>query len=147
MKYLFHNFINTLRHYKASSLLNIFGMAVAFAAFYVILTQVQWGFTYNHGIEDGDRIFVMTRPNPGKDGELNLYYARPMAEQILTSVSGVESSGSITFATEVDESMFYLKEGDNVRKFSAIENRATPSVFDVFNFEAESGTLDRKSVV
>ena len=145
MKYLFHNFINTLRHYKASSLLNIFGMAVAFAAFYVILTQVQWGFTYNQGLSDGERIFVMTRPNPGKDGELNLYYARPMAEQILTSVSGVESFGSITFATEVDESMFYLKEGDNVRKFSAIENRATPSVFDVFNFEAESGTFDDMS--
>ena len=71
MKYLFHNFINTLRHYKASSLLNIFGMAVAFAAFYVILTQVQWGFTYNKGIEDGERIFLMTRPNPGKDGDLN----------------------------------------------------------------------------
>ena len=47
MKYLFHNFINTLRHYKASSLLNIFGMAVAFAAFYVILTQVQWQFLHS----------------------------------------------------------------------------------------------------
>ena len=145
MKYLFHNFINTLRHYKASSLLNIFGMAVAFAAFYVILTQVQWGFTYNHGLEDGDRIFVMTRPNPGKDGEHNLYYARPMAEEILTSVPGVESFGSTTFATEVDESMFYLKEGDQVRKFSAIEQRATHSVLDVFNFEAESGTFDDMS--
>ena len=45
MKYLFRNFISTLRHYKTSSLLNIIGMAVAFAAFYVILTQVRWGFT------------------------------------------------------------------------------------------------------
>ena len=145
MKYLFHNVINTLRHYRASSLLNIFGMAVAFAAFYVILTQVRWGMTYNQGLEDGDRIFVMTRPNPGKDGELNLYYARPMAEEILTSVPGVESFGSTTFATEVDESMFYLKEGDQVRKFSAIEQRATPSVFDVFDFEAESGSFDEMS--
>ena len=89
MKYLFHNFINTLRHYKASSLLNIFGMAVAFAAFYVILTQVRWGMTYNQGLPDGDRIFVMTRPNPTQDGGRNLYFARPMAEEICTSISGV----------------------------------------------------------
>ena len=147
MKYLFHNFINTLRHYKANSLLNIFGMAVAFAAFYVILTQVQWGFTYNKGIEDGDRIFLMTRPNPGKDGELDLYFTRPMAEEICTSVPGVEAFGTSTFASGTDESIFYLKEGDNVRKFSAVEQRATQGIFDVFDFEAESGTFDDMSRV
>ena len=59
MKYIFINFINTLRRYKASSLLNIVGMAVAFAAFYIILTQVVWGFSFNKGLEDIDRIFLM----------------------------------------------------------------------------------------
>ena len=147
MKYLFHNFINTLRHYKASSLLNIFGMAVAFAAFYVILTQVQWGFTYNKGIEDGERIFLMTRPNPGKDGELELYFTRPMAEEICTSVPCVEAFGTSTFASGTDESIFYLKEGDNVRKFSAVEQRATQGIFEVFDFEAESGSFDDMSRV
>ena len=145
MKYLFHNFINTLRHYKASSLLNIFGMAVAFAAFYVILTQVRWGMTYNQGLPDGERIFVITRPNPGKDGERNLYFARPMAEELCASISGVEAFGTTTFATETDESMFYLKEGDKVRKFSAVEQRATQSVLEVFGFEAESGSFDDMS--
>ena len=145
MKYLFHNFINTLRHYKASSLLNIFGMAVAFAAFYVILTQVRWGMTYNQGLPDGDRIFVMTRPNPTQDGGRNLYFARPMAEEICTSISGVEAFGTATFATEVDKAFYYFKDGDNVRKFSTIEQKASPSVIDVFGFEAESGTFDDMS--
>ena len=67
MKYIFINFINTLRHYKASSLLNIIGMAVAFAAFYIILTQVIWGFCYNKGFEDGDRIFLMVYTNDKQD--------------------------------------------------------------------------------
>ena len=145
MKYLFNNFVNTLRHYKVSSLLNIFGMAVAFAAFYVILTQVKWGFTYNKGIEDGDRIFVMTRPNPTQDGGRNLYFARPMAEELCTSISGVEAFGTSTFASEVDESFYYFKDGDNVRKFSTVEQKATPGVLDVFGFEAESGTFDDMS--
>lgn len=145
MKYLFRNFISTLRHYKTSSLLNIIGMAVAFAAFYVILTQVRWGFTYNQGLEDGERIFLLTRPNPGSDGERNLYFARPMAEELCTSMPGVEAFGTTTFATEVDETIYYLKDGDNVRKFSTIEQRATQSILDVFGFEAESGTFDEMS--
>ena len=145
MKYLFRNFISTLRHYKTSSLLNIIGMAVAIAAFYVILTQVRWGFTYNRGLEDGERIFLMTRPNPGSDGERNLYFTRPMAEEIYASVPGVEAFGTTTFATEVDETIYYLKDGDNVRKFSTIEQRATQSILDVFGFEAESGTFDEMS--
>ena len=145
MKYLFHNFINTLRHYKVSSLLNIIGMAVAFAAFYVILTQVQWGFTYNQGLPDGERIFVMTRPNPGQDGKLELYFSRPMAEELCTSISGVEAFGTATFASGVDESIFYLKEGDDVRKFTAVEQRISQSVLDVFGFEVESGSFDEMS--
>lgn len=38
MKHLIRNFLSTIRRYKLSSLLNILGMAVAFATFYVILT-------------------------------------------------------------------------------------------------------------
>ena len=147
MKYIFLNFINTLRHYRASSLLNIFGMAVAFAAFYVILTQVRWGMTYNQGLPDGERIFVISRPNPTLDGKLNLYYARPMAEELCTTIPGVEAFGSATFASGTDETIFYIKDGDNVRKFSAVDQRATQGVFDVFGFEAESGTFDDMSQV
>ena len=54
MGYIFHNFLNTLKHYKVSSLLNILGMTVAFAAFYVIMTQVSYNFSYNKGLKDVD---------------------------------------------------------------------------------------------
>ena len=145
MKYLFHNFINTLRHYKASSLLNIFGMAVAFAAFYVILTQVQWGFTYNQGIEDGDRIFVMTYPNQDNNDEREMRFCRPLAENILSSASGVESYGTMTFYSDGDEQIYYLKDGDNVRKFSAVLQQGTEGALNVFGFEPEFGSFDEMS--
>lgn len=142
MKYLFHNFINTLRHYKASSLLNIFGMAVAFAAFYVILTQVQWGFTYNQGLPDGDRIFVMTRPYPDKEGVRELNFCRPLAEMILSSASEVESYGTMTFASDVREGQYYRKDGDNIRRISVVEQRGGKGALEVFGFEAEQGSFD-----
>ena len=99
MRYLFHNFINTLRHYKASSLLNIIGMAVAFAAFYLILTQVRWGLGYNQKLEDGDRIFLMVNTSWEAMDKQEAYFCRPIAEQLLSSASGVESYGTATFYT------------------------------------------------
>ena len=142
MKYIFHNFINTLRHYKASSLLNIFGMAVAFAAFYVILTQVRWGMTYNQGLPDGERIFVMTRPYLDKEGERELNFCRPLAENILSSVSGVESYGTMTFHSEVDEVQYYLKDGDDVRRINVIDQKGSKGALEVFGFEAVQGSFD-----
>ena len=42
--------------FKGAGLLNILGMSVAFAAIYVILVQVNYEWTFNKGIKDGDRI-------------------------------------------------------------------------------------------
>lgn len=44
---------------KASSILNVLGMTIAFAAFYVIMSQVQYDLTYNKGIKDKDNAYMM----------------------------------------------------------------------------------------
>src|SRR5574344_2443978 len=109
MRYILINFVNTLRHYKASSMLNIFGMAVAFAAFFIIMTQVRWGFTYNQGIEDVDRIYVMTKPWSQKDGSNAVHVCRPLAEQMIASASGVESYGLAFFYGISNSCNLYLE--------------------------------------
>ena len=50
MKIAIKNFITTLKRYKAASMLNLLGLAMAFAAFYVIMTQVYSAFTFNASI-------------------------------------------------------------------------------------------------
>ena len=40
MKIAFKNFITTLKRYKIASVLNIAGLALAFVAFYIIMSQV-----------------------------------------------------------------------------------------------------------
>ena len=49
MKIALRNFLTTLRRYKASSLLNIVGLTLAFTACYIILVQVRWEMTYTPG--------------------------------------------------------------------------------------------------
>ena len=43
-----------------SGILNVLGMAVAFAAFYIILVQVNYDLNFNKGIKDSEKIFVMS---------------------------------------------------------------------------------------
>lgn len=59
MKIALHNFLTTLRRYKASSLLNIVGLTLAFTAFYVILVQVRWELTFNRAIPEAERIYLV----------------------------------------------------------------------------------------
>lgn len=140
MKYIFINFINTLRHYKASSLLNIIGMAVAFAAFYIILTQVAWGFCFNKDIEDIDRIFLMVYTNDKQD-EYCYISCRPYAERTLSAVPEVESFGVAEFEKYDGGDYYYIKEGDKVRKFEGWPQAFTQDGLALFGFEEEQGSF------
>lgn len=44
---------------KASSILNILGMTIAFTAFYVIMSQVMYDLTYNSSIKDADKKYMI----------------------------------------------------------------------------------------
>ena len=76
MRYIFNNFLNTLKRYKVSSLLNIIGMAVAFAAFYVIMTQVCFNLGYNKSLKDADRTFVLSVPSQYNEGKFSIFINR-----------------------------------------------------------------------
>ena len=49
-------FFKNLRRYPTSSVLNILGLGIAFAAAYAILVQVYYDLSYNSSIKDADRI-------------------------------------------------------------------------------------------
>ena len=50
-------FFKNLRRYKVSSVLNILGLAIAFASAFIILVQVSYDFSYNKCFPDADRVF------------------------------------------------------------------------------------------
>ena len=45
------------RRFKLASALNLIGLVVSFAAFYLLMTQIIYQTTYNHGIKDYDRLY------------------------------------------------------------------------------------------
>lgn len=49
MKTLVRNFSHTFRRFFTASILNILGLSIAFASFFVIMTQVDYDYNFNKG--------------------------------------------------------------------------------------------------
>ena len=58
---MFRDFLMLLRRYTASSILNIIGMALAFASAYLILVQVNFDMSYNRKIPNAENIYRLER--------------------------------------------------------------------------------------
>ena len=58
MNTLFRNFSHTFRRFFTASVLNLLGLSIAFAACFVILTQVDYDYNYNKAYPAHDRISV-----------------------------------------------------------------------------------------
>lgn len=93
MKIALRNFLTTLRRYKASSLLNIVGLTLAFTACYIILVQVRWEMTYNRTLRDSERIYLVESTDWYTPGAWQSWLCRPMVERFLSSTSAVEAGG------------------------------------------------------
>ena len=59
MKETIKNIIYLARRFKLATTLNMMGLVVAFAAFYILMTQVIYQGSYNHSIEDYERLYRM----------------------------------------------------------------------------------------
>lgn len=90
------NFITTLKRFTASSVLNVIGLAVAFATAYLILVQVRHDFTYNKSVPDGERVFYLEMDGGSFGIASGNYYsslARPLGNSICEGNPAVEDFG------------------------------------------------------
>lgn len=141
MGYIFHNFTNTLKHYKASSVLNILGMAVAFASFYTIMTQVSFDFRYNKSIKDSDRIYALSTPSHYVTGKFDAQMCRPLGESVVSDVASVEVGGLANFQTW--EQARYLRDGEGGhRRLTLNEYMVSPAGIKTFSIETLVGSVD-----
>ena len=51
------NMLYMARRFKTATVLNFVGLTVAFAAFYLLMTQVVYNISYNSCIPDNERVF------------------------------------------------------------------------------------------
>ncbi len=91
---------------SVSGLLNVLGMAAAFAAFYVILVQVYHDFNYNKGLKDSERICSLSIPSLYDESRYMIWLNRPAHEKLISSISEFEAGG--TCYLQKQEAQIYL---------------------------------------
>ena len=124
-----------------SSILNVLGMAVAFAAFYIILVQVDYDLNFNKGIKDSEKIFSVTSGDMDGSGKRQMNFCRPLADIIIDCSPNIEYGGALSFTTGYNR---YWIEEDGVRKNVDIVgvSKFNGNALKVFGFDAVEGSLD-----
>ena len=124
-----------------SGILNVLGMAVAFAAFYIILVQVDYDLNFNKGIKDSEKVFVLSTNSQGEAKYNSLYYCRPLAEKLLQSSPNIEFGGIINLTNKADESFWINRNGEKeILTLNSTDISGT--ALKAVGFEAIEGSLD-----
>ena len=140
MKIAFKNFLTTLKRYKVASLLNIAGLALAFAAFYMIMAQVYSSMTFNRAIKDSERVYMVS-PYHEHLGEWAENVPNPICYETAAELPYVEAIASMNCFGD-DEPVWIKREGENYERNKMTVVRCTSSILDVFSFDIIAGNVD-----
>jgi putative ABC transport system permease protein len=137
MKTIIRNFLGVIRRYRLAAALNVLGLSVAFAAFMVIMMQVDYDRNFDRFHRDADRIFRME--SSGVFGsEWSNAVSRPWADAI------IQSSPHILAGTIIRgraQELYFSVETDGEKHFYEERYaRVTPSFADVFTLDMTEGS-------
>jgi len=101
MNTLARNFSHTFRRFLTASVLNIIGLAIAFASFFVIMTQVDYDLNFNKGYKDYQNIYRLEIKANDEWG-WQLWTPRPIAELIGTASPHIQASAITGWVNDND---------------------------------------------
>ena len=137
------NFLTLLRRYTTSSVLNIVGMAVAFAAVYLIAVQVKFDLSYNRVIKNSERIYRLEYPSWSGDGTWDCTWNRQLPDEISAACPEIETAGSIdmVFNSQYQDE-YSVKRNSTIENFTIKVAGAELEGLAVFPFEFVEGGID-----
>ncbi|MDR1455413.1 MAG: ABC transporter permease [Tannerella sp.] len=136
MKTIIRNFISVLRRYKLATLLNILGLSVAFAAFLIILMQVDYDRNFNRSHPGADRIFRMEMSGMMGHEWMDVV-CRPYMDLFAASSPHIQASTLVAMMGKV---FFAVEDGGETHRFHEKVERVTSGFTDVFTFDMVEGS-------
>lgn len=134
MKTIIRNFLSVLRRFKMATLLNVLGLSVAFAAFMVIMMQLDYEYNFDRFHTNSDCIY---RVEGVYGSTAQAIVSRPMANEIIASSPHIQA-GAVYLPHWAPQ--FFTVEMDDMKKgFTEKFLRVDPSFTDVFEFEMVEG--------
>lgn len=138
------NFIMLLKRYTVSSALNILGMAVAFAAVYLIMVQVNFDLSYNKGIPNAQNIYRFEYPDWSEEGYWTTCWSREMPDFLCKNVAEIEKCGSVWPSGGMGNvySEYSRKHNDGIENFTLNLSEAEKEGLDIFGLEIIEGSFE-----
>ena len=103
MKTIIRNFTFIFRKFVAANLLNLLGLSLAFASFFVIMTQVNYDLGYNKSFAEHENLFRMTmKLGPGYE-DYGTTLPRPLVERMAAASPHVTGHAVIQGWTNIDQ--------------------------------------------
>ena len=118
-----------------STLINILGMSVAFAAAMILLVQVRWDKTYDANFEGHEQVYRMEN-NWMDKGLYSTTFSRPMIEILKTASPNIEAVGTYWY---MPHEVTLKKDGEET-VLSVPSARVDSSMFSVFPFQWVEGS-------
>lgn len=137
MKTIVRNLLSVLRRFKMATLLNVAGLAVAFAAFIVILIQVNYERSFDHCHPTYKRVF---RLELNETGTFSVILPRGFVESVIQSSPHIEA-GSLIYPYNGEIYFSVMKEGEKVG-FREPLLICHPSLTRIFEFPVIEGDID-----
>ena len=103
MKTIIRNFTSIFRKFVTANLLNMLGLSLAFASFFVIMTQVNYDLGYNKSFTEHENLFRLTmKLGPGME-DYGTTLPRPLVERLAASSPHVKGYSVAQVWTNFDQ--------------------------------------------
>ena len=129
------NFLTVIRRYKTTVILNVLGLSVAFAAFMVIMMQLDYDYSFDKFHKDHDKIF---RVEYVRNASASANMCRPLADRFIESSPHILVGGIAQM--RLNTTRFRLVDSEVRDVFEETSSMVTSSVFDVFSFDFVEGS-------
>lgn len=129
--------VNIKTLFSLPSLLNIVGIAIAIAAFYVLMSLADNEFNFNQSIDRHEDIYQFSTSRHGSQGSSIM---RPLPERLGSSIASVESFGCIQ--TWWSDGFFVNRDG-NYNSIATNYSACSKSILDVFGFRILEGDTSK----
>ncbi|MBO7598032.1 MAG: ABC transporter permease [Bacteroidales bacterium] len=122
---------------KVSSLMNIFGISLAVAAFYILVVCAKYDTNFNSDIPDYERIYMVVKDNEGFSSN-NL--SRPFIEEFVKRSPFIEKGGLLSPYNRTN--VAYKCIGDNVESIALPLFKCTQGLIETFGATFTEGSLN-----
>lgn len=139
MKTTSRNFLSIIRRFKMATLLNVLGLSVAFAAFIIMMIQVNYDTSFDSSIPDADNVYRISLEHNGKRIAAT---PRPIGEGFAAYSPHVKSVAitNAMFASVFDR-YFTVEEDNQQQTYVEKMMETTPGYVDLFQPEIIEGDI------